>query len=83
MRRPGSSKTGAKWFSEESLAILAEIRTVSNSAARYRAGDNRGRKPQRGTNGTKTLAANGDAERADVAARVKAPQGNCVLTGSQ
>lgn len=56
MRRPGSSKTGAKWFSEESLTILAEIRTVSNSAARYRAGLDRGRKPQRGIKGTKLNA---------------------------
>jgi hypothetical protein len=57
MRRPGSSKTDAKWFSEESLTILAEIRTVSSSAARYGAGKNRGRKPQSGTKVTTTVNA--------------------------
>ena len=31
----------------------------------------------------KPLTPDGDAERADVAARVKAAQGNCVLTGCE
>ena len=63
MRRPEGSKTGATYFQAKSLAIIAEIRTVSHYVARYRIATP-GTKPQRS-------AADGHAERADVAAAVK------------